>query len=115
MSIIPDDVDERNERRDTRVLEAAERLIRARGISTLTREAIADVAGVSPTSVSNFGRTRITNGEPCGEGYRSRILRAVMDVAIERADLSMLRIGIYDGCLRPENLPDNLRAVIGAY
>jgi hypothetical protein len=108
------EIDERNAARDLRVLNAARRVIETNGLSALTREALADEARVSAASVSNFGRTRITNGEHDREGYRPRILRALMDAALESSDLPMLRVGIADGCLRLEDLPVHLRLALKA-
>lgn len=107
------EIDERNAERDERTLEAACRIVETRGLSALTRDAIADEANLSAASVSNFGRTRISNGTHAREGYRSRILRAMMNKAIEKADVRMLRIGLADGCLKPDALPMHLRAAAG--
>lgn len=109
-----DEIDERNAIRDGRTLEAARAIIERNGLSALTRDYIAEVANVSPASVSNFGRTRISNGEHGREGYRSRILRALMADAIMRSDVKMLRIGLADGCLRPAELPPHLQRAVGA-
>lgn len=105
--------DERNDARDARTLAAAVRIVETRGLSGLTRDAIADEAGLSAASVSNFGRHRITNGDHDPLGYRTRILRAMMDQAIERADVRMIRIGLADGCLRKDDVPPHMRAVAG--
>lgn len=107
------EIDERNADRDEKTLEAAWRIVETRGLSALTRDAIADEANLSAASVSNFGRTRISNGTHAREGYRSRILHAMMNKAIEKADVRMLRIGLADGCLKPDALPIHLRAAVG--
>lgn len=109
-----DEIDERNAVRDERALEAACRIVETRGLSALTRDAIADEANLSPASVSNFGRHRISNGTHAREGYRTRILRAMMERAIEKSDIRMLRVGLADGCLKPDAIPVRLRAVAGA-
>lgn len=108
------EIDERNAARDLQVRNAARRIIEAKGLSALTRDAIADEARVSAASVSNFGRTRITNGDHAPEGYRARILRALMDEAEQSRDLPMLRIGLADGCLRLADLPTHIRLALEA-
>lgn len=113
MTITADEIDERNAIRDDRVLNAAWAIVEARGVSGLTRDAIADEADLSPASVSNFGRTRISNGKHAREGYRSRILRALMTRAIEKGDVRMIRVGLVDGCLKPHDVPTPLRAAAG--
>lgn len=106
------EIDERNARRDERVLDAAWLLVETKGLSALTRDAIAFAAGVSAASVSNFGRTRITNGEHDSESYRTRIMRAMMNRAIETGDTRMLRVGLVDGCLREDDIPMRLRGTV---
>lgn len=108
-----DEIDERNAVRDERALDAACRIVETRGLSALTREAIAAEANLSPASVSNFGRHRISNGKHAREGYRTRILRAMMERAIEKSDIRMLRVGLADGYLKPDAIPVRLRAVAG--
>lgn len=107
------EIDERNAARDQRALDAACRIVENKGLSALTREAIAHEADLSPASVSNFGRHRISNGSHSREGYRTRILRAMMELALERGDVRMLRIGLADGCLKPDAIPMRLRAAAG--
>jgi AcrR family transcriptional regulator len=103
--------DERNGRRDERIMRAACKIVEDRGLSALSRDAIAAEAGVAPSSVSNFGRSRITNGDhPRGESYRTRILRDMMGQAVDRGDLRIIRIGLADGCLRSDDVPVHLRA-----
>lgn len=109
MDLTPTEIDERNALRDRKVLDAAARIVETQGLSGLTRDAIADCAQVSPASVSNFGRHRISNGTHDDTGYRARILRAMMDEAIEAGDVTMLRVGLADGCLKPADIPDELR------
>ena len=107
------EIDERNAQRDERVIEAATSIIGAHGLSGLTREALANEARLSPASVSNFGRTRITNGDHDSEGYRPRLLRALMNRAITTGDIRMLRIGLADGCLKDADVPTRLRSAAG--
>jgi AcrR family transcriptional regulator len=103
------EIDHRNYLRDGRILAAAGRIIRARGLNALNRETIANEAGVSPTSVSNFGRTRITNGTHERLPYRTRILAGLMSQAIDDGDLKMIRVGIAEGCLKAHDVPPALR------
>lgn len=107
------EIDERNAARDQRALDAACRIVENKGLSALTREAIAHEADLSPASVSNFGRHRISNGSHSREGYRSRLLCAMMNRAVEQGDVRMLRIGLADGCLKPDAIPMRLRAAAG--
>lgn len=111
--MMPIEIDERNDIRDQRTLDAAKRIVETRGLSGLTRDAIADEANLSAASVSNFGRNRIINGDHIRVGYRSRILRALMDAAVEKADVRMIRVGLADGCLRSTDVPVHLRAAAG--
>jgi len=106
------EIDERNELRDGRILAAAKRLIDTVGLSGMTRESLATASGNSPASVSNFGRHRISNGAHGREGYRERILAALMAEAIEQGDVRMLRVGLADGSLRPADIPDPLREAV---
>lgn len=106
------DIDERNEKRDDAILDAAARVIERDGLSALTRDAVAEEANLSPASVSNFGRTRITNGTHDRSGYRARILHALMWRAIGTRNLSMIRIGLADGCLKRADLSDDLLVAI---
>lgn len=116
MATVPTDgeIDERNILRDARILAAAREVIEQSGLSGMTRRAIAERARLSRAGVSNFGRTRLSNGDHDSEGYRSRIMRALMDDAIARSDMRMVQIGLADGCLRPDALPDHMRAAVGA-
>lgn len=107
------EIDERNAIRDEQALAAARWIVETRGLSALTRDAIAEKANLSPASVSNFGRTRISNGDHSREGYRTRILRAMMDEAIARGDVAMIRVGLVDGCLERDAIPTHLRAAAG--
>jgi hypothetical protein len=113
MGLTDQEIDERNAKRDDCILDTAYRIVETRGMSALTRETLAYEANLSPASVSNFGRYRISNGEHSREGYRTRVLRAVMDRAIEQGDIRMLRIGLADGCLKADGVPVRLRASVG--
>lgn len=108
------EIDERNARRDERVLAAAAAIVSTHGLSGLTRDAIAEHANISPASVSNFGRHRISNGDHSDEGYRSRILRAMMNAALAADDVKTLRVGLADGCLKLDEVPMRLRSAVGA-
>lgn len=108
------EIDERNALRDNRILAAARRIVENIGLSGLTREAIADEAAQSPASVSNFGRHRISNGDHAREGYRDRILRALMDEAMRADDVRMLRVGLADGCLKAGDVPERLREAVAS-
>ena len=100
--------------RDDKILAATKRIIEREGLSALTREKIADEAGLSIGSVSNYGLSSITNSPPPSEGYRARILRGLMQQAVERADVKMVRVGLADGCLKLDALPDFLRKAVAA-
>ena len=119
-------LDGRNATRDERVLAAARVILETRGLASLTRDAIAQEAGVSAASVSNFGLTRLTryNSRRADQrrenpirdstnGFRPKVLLALMADAVERADLAMLRIGLADGCIRAADVPEALRGDLG--
>jgi AcrR family transcriptional regulator len=97
-------IDERNKERDAKVLDAAYHLLRTKGLSAFTRDAVAEAAGVSPASVSNFGRTRITNGTHRDGKYRPRLMRAVMDRAWQTDDRLVLMMGVAEGIIRPDEV-----------
>lgn len=99
--------------RDDKILAAARRIIENQGLSALTRDKIANEAGLSAASVSNYGLTSITNSPPPSEGYRARILRGLMAQAVERSDVRMVRVGLADGCLKVDALPNHLRKAAG--
>lgn len=100
--------------RDDKILAATKRIIEREGLSALTREKIADEAGLSIGSVSNYGLTSITNSPPPSEGYRARILRGLMKQAVDRGDVRMVQVGLADGCLKLDALPDFLRKAVAA-
>lgn len=106
------EIDRRNILRDAAIVDAAWRIVELNGINALTRSAIAQEADVSPASVSNFGRVRLTRGEHDRIGYRERVLAAVMKRAVEKSDLRMMRIGLVDGCLSLDDVPAGLRASV---
>lgn len=99
--------------RDARILAGTRRVISDVGLQGLTRRAIAAAANVKPATVSNFGRTNYKQTEKPVDGYRERILTALMADALEKADIAMIRVGIADGCLRSEEVPEALRAAAG--
>ncbi len=100
---------ETDSERDTAILKAATQIIRDQGITALTRARVAEVAQISPASVSNFGRTSITNSAPPADGFKHRIMSALLDVAVRVDDLPMIRVGVVGGFLRREDLPDDVR------
>ena len=100
--------------RDDKILAATRRLIEREGLTSLTRDKIANEAGLSAASVSNYGLTSITNSPPPSEGYRTRILRGLMAQAVERSDVRMVRVGLVDGCLKADDLPAHLRKAVAA-
>lgn len=104
---------EANSERDTAILSAATRIINDEGITALTRSRVAEVAQMSPASVSNFGRTSITNSAPPADGFKQRVMSALMAAAIAAGDLPMLRVGLVGGFIRRDELPDPLRADVG--
>ena len=106
-------IDPRNTERDAAILEGARRLIRERGLSRMTRETLAAYSGVSPTSVSNFGRTSVSTSPPPDNGYRDRLLSALMAQAIADRDVVLIGAGLVDGCLSADDLSDELRLVMG--
>lgn len=109
------EIDPRNIERDTAILDGARRLIRAEGLDQLRRAKLAEYAGISPTSVNNFGRTSLstTTADPAEGGYRSRILRVLMAQAVIDRDIVLIGAGLADGCLRADDLDGELRAIMG--
>lgn len=100
--------------RDERILNATKRLIEQRGVAYLTRALIADEAGLAASSVSNYGLSSITNGENPEEGYKVRILRGMLDDAIERKDVALIRTVIAaDSRIKPDPIPVYLRTAAG--
>ena len=109
------DIDPRNHERDAAILDGARRLIRAEGLDQLRRQKLAQYAGISPTSVNNFGRTSLssTTADPAEGGYRERLLRVLMAEAVEKRDIVLIGAGLADGCLKAETLDGELRAIMG--
>lgn len=107
------EIDPRNLERDAAIMDGARRLIRERGLSRMTRGLLADYSGCSPTSISNFGRVSVSTTEPPAEGYRERLLKALMAQAVVERDVVLLGAGLTDGCLSADSLPGDLRAVMG--
>lgn len=97
--------------RDEQIKKAAVAVIRSRGLSGLTREAIARQAQISPASVSNFGLR--SDGVTPSSGFRSRVLSALMADAITNGDIALLRVGLADGCLKTDDVPAVLRGGLG--
>lgn len=109
------EIDPRNHERDAAILDGARRLIRAEGLNQLRRARLALYAGISPTSVNNFGRTSLssTTADPAEGGYRSRVLRVLMEQAVADRDIVLIGAGLADGCLRADDLDGELRAIMG--
>lgn len=109
------DIDPRNIERDAAILDGARRLIRKEGLDQLRRAKLAQYAGISPTSVNNFGRTSLssTTADPADGGYRSRILKVLMAEAVASRDIVLIGAGLVDGCLQPDMLDGELRAIMG--
>lgn len=107
------DIDPRNLERDGAILDGARRLIRERGLSQMTRARLAEYAGLSPTSICNFGRSSVSTTSPPASGYRGRILSALMKQAVTDRDVVLVGAGLTDGCLQPTDLSDELRAMMG--
>ena len=114
MTLQPD-IDPRNIERDAAILDGARRLIRKEGLDQLRRAKLAKYAGISPTSVNNFGRTSLssTTADPADGGYRSRVLKAIMEQAVAERDIVLISAGLVDGCLSADQLDGELRAVLG--
>lgn len=87
-------IDERNIVRDERILAAAADLAISQGLSGITRGLLALHAGISRTGVSNYGRSRITNGPQGTAGVLDRIKAGMMHRAVDRGDLAVLKAGI---------------------
>lgn len=109
------DIDPRNHERDAAILDGARRLIRKEGLDQLRRAKLAHYAGISPTSVNNFGRTSLssTTADPADGGYRSRILKVLMKQAVTDRDIVLIGAGLVDGCLSADELDGELRAIMG--
>lgn len=100
--------------RDVRILDATKRLIERRGVAYLSRALIADEAGLAASSVSNYGLASITNGANPEEGYKTRILRGLLDDAIERRDVDLIRTVLRaDSRIDPSPVPAYLRTAAG--
>lgn len=110
------EIDERNTERDQAILAAATELAVARGLAGFTRGDLAARAKLSPAGVSNFGRTRLTNGPQGTRGVLERIRDAVVRTAVADGDLAVLSVAL--AARHPIALaaPDALRiaAVAGA-
>lgn len=103
------DVDPRNTERDEAILAAASQLALLHGLGGFTRGQVATLAGVSPAGVSNYGRSRITNGPQGTAGVLDRIRNDIMSNAVERADLALLAVGVAARHSVALSAPDELR------
>lgn len=88
------EIDERNIERDTAILTAATELATLHGLAGFTRGQVADRARLSPAGVSNFGRSRITNGPQGTRGVLDRIRDAVVTRAVTDGDLTVLAVAL---------------------
>ena len=87
--------DPRNTDRDERILTAAASLVRANGLHALTRESIAQAAGMAAGSVSNFGQWSLSTTRLGLSGpVIPRVVEALMKRAVESGDLELLAMGI---------------------
>lgn len=107
------EIDPRNAERDAAILDGARRLIHTEGLGRMTRARLADYAGVSATSICNFGRSSLSTASFPSDGYRSRLLKALMADAVEQRDVKLVAAGLVDGCLLPADLTDELRVMMG--
>ncbi len=107
------EIDPRNTERDEAILDGARRLIRSLGLGQMTRARLAEFAGLSATSICNFGRSSLSTAPLATEGYRARLLKALMAQAVTDRDVVLIGAGLTDGCLRADELPDDLRAMMG--
>jgi AcrR family transcriptional regulator len=109
-------IDERNTQRDERILAAASHLAVTHGLNGFTRGLIALHSGLSRAGVSNYGRSRITNGPQGTAGVLDRIRDDVMRQAVDKADLSLLATEIAARHPIALSAPDDLRvaAVAGS-
>lgn len=90
-------IDERNIERDAGILAAASQLAARHGLNGFSRGQIASEAGISRAGVSNYGRSRITNGPQGTVGVLERIRADVVRNAVDRGDLAVLLVGIAAG------------------
>lgn len=87
-------IDERNAERDGKILTAAVDLAVARGLAGFTRGDLASAARLSPAGVSNYGRTRLTNGPQGTRGVLERIRTDLMNHAVTVGNLQLLATGL---------------------
>jgi AcrR family transcriptional regulator len=99
--------------RDARILAAARRVIAATGMRGVSRAALAREANMASGTISNFGRTKYKADTNPTEGYRERVLAALMADAVDKADIGLIRAGVADGCLSTDVVPEGLRAAVG--
>lgn len=94
---LPAEVQAVNDDRDRRILIAARELALRHGLRGITRQAVAELAGMSVGSVSNYGRARIINGGHAkGRAVMDTIRDALVDQAVAGGDLVLLRMGLAD-------------------
>lgn len=85
------------EDRDNRILNAAMDLAKDNGYQWITRDAVAELAGVSPATVSNvFGTMR-------------GLKRAVLREAVKRADVAIILQGLGDRHPIVMDAPESVR------
>lgn len=103
--------DELNAARDERIFEAARSVAQAHGLAAVGRDRVARESGLSAGSVSNFGRTRVLNGQNDHDPrpFNERIMNALMDWAVTNGDAEMLRSGLARGCVAWNAIPAYLR------
>lgn len=110
------EIDERNVQRDERILSAAIDLATHGGLTAFSRGDLARSSGLSPAGVSNYGRSRITNGPQGTAGVLDRIRDDVMRHAVMAGDLTLLAMGLASRHPIALAAPDALRvaAVAGS-
>jgi AcrR family transcriptional regulator len=91
---VSEPIDERNAIRDQAILAAAVDLAVLHGLSGFTRAQLAERSGLSPAGVSNYGRSRITNGPQGTAGFMDRVRNDAMAQAVSEGNLQLLAVGI---------------------
>lgn len=104
------EIDPRNVVRDNAVLAAMLALSKRHGYANVTRGQVAEASGLSAASVSNFGRTQITNGDhPRGDPIMPRLREAAMRRAVETGDLELIAQGLASRHPVALSAPEQLR------
>lgn len=85
--------------RDEAIIEAVMRLVDRQGLAGLSRYVIAQEAGISPASVSNFGLASMSRLQPRTAGFRGRIMKAIAERGVATGNAQMIRIGQIEGYL----------------